>query len=178
MSSNFTKKIEPLLQAIRVICEEENVEYFTEFHAKDGERYHDSSSLMLLDTSTLFTQIQLWEAKNNMPLIKDQPKEVNVSKKQLLTNYVLENLTLKILSETIKEPELKIEERLGELAIEILDVKDGDYKKMLTDEYNNLKKISYLDIENITANELPYKIKQVFNGKINRTVGTIIHPKQ
>lgn len=93
-----------------------------------------------------------------------------------IQDYVLQELTYKLLSETVKEPSLKINERLGELAIAILKEKNEESKQYLIEEYEKLNKLNNLDIHNFNEEDLDYRARKVLTEKIDRMVWTILHP--
>lgn len=94
-----------------------------------------------------------------------------------IQDYVLQELTYKLLKETLREPNnLGINECLGKLAIDIVEETNDEYKELLINQYNSLKKLKNLDIDNLTNNDLRHETRKVLIEKIDRMVGTILYP--
>jgi hypothetical protein len=86
-----------------------------------------------------------------------------------LTNFkefVLDHIASRVLSGVIDHPSLNIDEKLGKLAIAILDEKDLEVKNEMIKRYNQLKRINTFDID-ISIEDFDYKAQQVIRESIN-----------
>lgn len=61
----YKEKIEPLINVIKTICKEEGFSFITEFELDEDLRSHDGTGDMILDYSTIMTNLQRWKARNN-----------------------------------------------------------------------------------------------------------------
>jgi hypothetical protein len=80
--------------------------------------------------------------------------------------FVLDQIARRVLSGAIDHPSLNIDEKLGELAIAILDEKDLEVKNELIKRYNQLKRIDAFDIDNISIEDFDYKAQRVIRESI------------
>lgn len=68
---------------------------------------------------------------------------------------------------------MKIDEKLGHLAIQIVEEENEEIKKDLIVQYNKLKKFDMLVVKNLTIDDLDYKTSNLLRDKINRMVVTL-----
>lgn len=61
----FEKKIEPLMNVVVELCEEENINFTSYFSLGEGHTYLCNTSDMVMDYTDIITQIQHWEARHN-----------------------------------------------------------------------------------------------------------------
>lgn len=92
-----------------------------------------------------------------------------------IQDHVLKQITYKLLKETLNDPEMIINEKLGKIAIDIVETNDEEHKEILINQYNSLKKLNELNVENINQNDLLFGSRVILNEKINQMVGTIIN---
>lgn len=90
-----------------------------------------------------------------------------------IQEFVLEQITFKLLTETLRDSNLKIDEKLGHLAIQIVEEENEEIKKELIVQYNKLKKFDMLVVKNLTIDDLDYKTSNLLRDKINRMVVTL-----
>lgn len=61
----FEKKIEPLMNVVAELCEEENINFTSYFSLGEGHIYLCNTRNMVMEKSDIITQIQKWEARHN-----------------------------------------------------------------------------------------------------------------
>jgi hypothetical protein len=81
MSKVFDEKIKPILEIVHKICVEEEISYQLKFKPNEDCEYYSSNGKSVFGISDIFTMIQHWEAKHNMPLFPNSEENKNIRKR-------------------------------------------------------------------------------------------------
>lgn len=84
-----------------------------------------------------------------------------------IRDFILDTIAEKIFIKTINDQQPDIYQKLGKLAICIVEEKNQEIKQDLTEQYNKLKNLDNCEIKNIDINDVNHKTIKVVLEKIN-----------
>lgn len=112
----------------------------------------------------------LYKGAESAEKVEQLEKEVESLKEELsvktIKDHVLEQITFKLMAQTIKE--LNIDQKLSVLAVNILEEKNEEMKQDLMKQYEKIKKLDNLLINQISEEDLDYTAQRKLNEKISQ----------